>query len=370
MKRFYVCTLVLALVLGILAYFSYPYIKPLNVNKVFENYKETKNSKEVREFVENKLSRKDGAIYTNYLNEENKGDETKGHYILSESQGLLMEYALMTNNEELFNKAYNIIKEYMILDNGLISWRISKDNEKNTTSALIDELRIARCFIEAYEKFDKFKYKVDAVNLSKAILKNSSYNNMVIDFNNQGQKSNLLTLCYIDITAFDLLSNINDKWKEISFKGSEIVNKGYISDTTPLYRKNFNLDSNKYSEEKENELLYSLMVWENLIKIGKSPEIINDWMAKQIKKYGCLYTKYSIKDNTPVDYIESTSIYAVAYRISLKGNDKEFQDKLYKNLMKYQIKTGELKGGFGMEKTKEAYSFDNLEAMISLISEI
>lgn len=366
-KRFYqyIAALIVILIIG--GYFFYPYLKPLNITPNFNNYKETSYSKEVKEFIENKLSREDYGIYTNFLDKENNGDETKGHDILSESQGLLMEYALMINNKELFNKAYDVVKNNMILDNDLISWRISKSNEKNKTSALIDELRIARCLIDAYVKFDEFKYKVDAIKLSKAMLKHSIYNNMVTDYNDSVNTSKILTLCYIDLEAFNLLSNIDDKWKEIYTYGEDILNKGYISDDIPLYRKSYDLLTKQYSNEKENELLYSLMVWENLIKRGKDPKPIINWMKDQIQKYGCLYTKYSLDNNSPVDYIESTSIYAVALRISLEGNDKMLQEKIFKGLMKYKINSGELKGSFGMEKTKEAYSFDNLEAMISLL---
>lgn len=369
MKKRYLIFPLIIIILAIGAYFSYPYLKPLKIDMAFKNYNETEYSKGVRCFITDHLSRDSGGVYTNYLDKENEGDETKGHYILSESQGLLMEYALMINDEKLFDESYKVVKDNMMLDNGLVSWRISKNNEKNPTSALIDELRIARCLIEGYLKFDKFDYKVGAVNLSKAVLENSTYNGMVSDFNDGTNKSTALALRYIDPEAFKLLKHIDEKWNNIDVFGKDILKYGYISDEMPLYRKSYDLIKKKYSEEKENELLYSLMVWENTIREGKSPEAINKWMDEQLKLYGCLYTKYDINTNKPVDYIESTSIYAVAYRISLKGDNKELQEKLYKSLMKYYMDEGDLKGGFGMEKSKEAYSFDNIEAMISLLEE-
>ncbi|KMT21193.1 glycosyl hydrolase family 8 [Clostridium cylindrosporum] len=369
MKKLYSLISVFLVFLMITAYIVYPYVKPLKLNIVLKNYKETSYSSHVRKFIETKLSREDGAIYTNYLNKKNMGDETKGHFILSESQGLLMDYALMINDEKMFDKAYKVVKDYMILDNGLVSWRISKKNDKSSTSALIDELRIAKALVKAYIKFDRFKYKVDAIKISKSILKNSTYNNMVSDFNDGVNRSKLLTLCYIDLEAFKLLGSIDEQWNEIYIKGKDILNKGYVSSDIPLFRKNYDLLNRKYSSESDNELLYSLMVWENLMYTGVSPKPINDWMKKQLKKYGCLYTKYSIDRNTPVDYIESTAIYAVSYRIASKGSDKELIEKLNKSLMKYHIDKGELKDGFGMEKSKEAYSFDNLESMISLLKE-
>ncbi|MEG0641272.1 MAG: glycosyl hydrolase family 8 [Clostridium sp.] len=370
MKRFYSFVVILLIVVTIGTIFSYQYIKPLRVVIKSSDYIETKMAKGIRNFIETKMARDDGAVYTNYLNKESNGDETLGHYILSESQGLIMEYALKTNNEELFHNAYSIVKKNMSLDNGLISWRISKDNQKNTTSALIDEIRIARCLIEAHISFNKFSYKVDAINISKAILSGSTYNGMVTDFNDGVNTSNILTLCYIDLEAFKLLGSIDDKWKDILNSSTYIIKKGYLGDATPLFKKSYNLKEKTYSKENENELLYSLMVWENLISQGVDPGPINNWIKDQLQTYGCLYTKYNIQNNKPTAYIESTSIYAIALRISLESGDKDLSDKLYKNLMKYYINKGELAGGFGMEKEKQAFSFDNIEAMISLLKKI
>lgn len=372
MKRKYLILSIILLVLiglGAGVYIVHPYFKPLEAKVAYYNYKETEYSKGVLKFLKNHLSREDGAIYTNYLDTKSQGDETRGHDILSESQGLLMEYALMINNKEMFDEAYNVVKKDMMLKNGLVSWRITKDNEKNETSALIDEFRIARCLVEAYARYDEFKYKVEAIKLSNAMLEHSTYNGMISDFNDGINKAPILTLCYIDTEAFKVLKYVDESWNKIAVDGKAILKKGYVSDKMPFYRKKFNLEKKSYLDDKENEneLLYSLMVWENEIKNGKDPKPINDWMYKQLKKYGCLYTKYNMTTNEPTkDYIESTSIYAVAYRISLKSNNKELQEKLYKSLMKYYMKEGELKGGFGMEKSKQAFSFDNIEAMMSL----
>lgn len=359
---------VLLIILIFLGYIAYPYVRDLKIETMPKTYSENTLSNNILKFLDDKLSREDFGIYTNYLEGENKGDETKGHDILSESQGLLMEYAVMTSNEELFNKAYSVVDNYMMLDNGLISWRMGKDNKINKTSALIDDVRIAKSLINGYLKFDKFKYKVDGIKLSESILKNSTYNNMVIDFNDSGNLSKIITLCYLDLEGFKLLSNINEKWNDIYLKSKDILDKGYISDDFPLFKKSYNVETSVYSSEKESELLLSLMVWENILKEGGDSEKINKWMKDQIQKYGCLYTKYSIDTNEPIEYVESTSIYAVAYRVSLYGNDKKLQDKLYSSLMKYYVKEGTLKGGFGFEKSKAAYSFDNLQGMISVIS--
>ena len=359
------CILLLGLI--ILGYFSYPYVRDLNIQTLPKSYNENSLSNNVLNFLDKKLSRDDFGVYTNYVDEENKGDLTKGHYILSESQGLLMEYAVMTNNQDLFNKAYSVVDDYMMLDNGLVGWRISKDNNINKTSALIDDVRIAKSLINGYLKFDKFKYKVDGIKLSESILENSTYNNMVIDFNDSGNLSKTITLCYLDLEGFKLLSHINEKWNDIYLKSNDILAKGYISDDFPLFKKSYNVETSVYSNEKENELLLSLMIWENILKEGGDPDKINKWMKDQMQKYGCLYTKYSVETNEPLEYVESTSIYAIAYRVSLYGDDKKLQDKLYSSLMKYYVKEGTLKGGFGFEKTKSAYSFDNLEGMISLI---
>lgn len=357
------------ILITVISFIVYPYIKPLKINYEWSTPLPSQECENTFLFISNKLSREDGAIFTNYLDVPSKGDETKGHDILSESEGLMMLYSLEINDKQLFDKHFNIVDKYMFLDNGLISWRMSKDNNQNKTSALIDDLRIFKSLILAYDRFGEYKYRYVATKLSKAILNKSTSDGLPVDFNDSTNKSNSLTLCYIDLEAMSLLNKIHGKWTKITSSSEKILNDGLISQDLPFFRKSYDIKSQTYSNEKETELLYSLMCWENILDNGEDVPTVINWIKNNLKTYNGLFNKYDNTTGKPIDNIESTAIYAVASRIAYKSKDLELYDKLYSLLSKFQIKNKESKlyGGFGFEPKEEVYSFDNLQGLLSLL---
>lgn len=364
-----IITIFSLILLTIVLVIVYPYIKPLKINYNWSSPSLSSECEDTFSFISNKLSREDGAIFTNYLDLPSKGDETKGHDILSESEGLIMLYSLEINDKKLFDQHFNIIDKYMFLDNGLISWRISKDNNQNKTSALIDDLRIVKSLILAYDRFGEYRYRFAATKLSKAILNNSTSNGLPIDFNDSVNKSNSLTLCYIDLEAMNLLNIIHGKWAEITISSEKVLNNGLISQSIPFFKKSYDIKSNTYSNEKETELLYSLMCWENKLNNGEDITPIISWIKSNLTTYNGLFNKYDNTSGKPIDNIESTAIYAVASRLAYSSTDLDLYDKLSSRLSKFQIKDKESKlyGAFGFAPKEEVYSFDNLQGLLSLL---
>lgn len=357
------------ILLTFISFIAYPYIKPLKIDYKWDNPSPSLECENTFSFITNKLSRQDGAIFTNYLDLPSKGDETKGHDILSESEGLMLQYSLEINDKALFDKHFNIIDKYMFLDNGLISWRISKDNNQNKTSALIDDLRIFKSLILGYDRFGEYKYRFTATKLSKAILTKSTNEELPVDFNDSTNKSNSLTLCYIDLETMNLLSKIHRNWIKITTSSEKVLNDGLISQNIPFFRKSYDIKSKTYSNEKETELLYSLMCWENKLNNGEDVSTIINWIKNNMATYGGLFSKYDNTTGNPIDNVESTAIYAVASRLAYESNDLVLYDKLYSLLSKFQIKdkTSNLHGAFGFAPKEEVYSFDNLQGLLSLL---
>lgn len=159
---------ILVILIGFLL-FNMEYIKPINMEVNWEDNFNPKEEKILLNFIEKDLSKKGYGIYTNYINNTSEGDITKGHSVLSESEGLMMLYAVNANNKELFDEQFEIVKN-MRLKNGLISWRKEGD-ENSDSSATIDELRIIKALLLAYNRWDKFYYKFYAINIANSLLK-------------------------------------------------------------------------------------------------------------------------------------------------------------------------------------------------------
>ena len=228
-------TLILGGILGVIAMDNKLEFKlPINGhNKILE-------VEDTVEFINNNLSDENG-IYTNYLEKESVGDETKGHYVLSESEGLMMLYGVETGNKDIADTHLKII-ENMMMENDLVSWRV-KGEEKSMVSSTIDDLRIVKASALAYKRFDDTKYRKMFFKLADGIKNNAVYKNCLVDFNDNGNLSDTVTLSYMDLGALSILSDVDKDYKEIEKKSKEMVEGGYISDTIPLYKKSYNVST-------------------------------------------------------------------------------------------------------------------------------
>ncbi|MPQ44364.1 glycosyl hydrolase family 8 [Clostridium tarantellae] len=355
---------ILILIFGVLNIF--PYFKKLNLPIIWEIKKKNYSEKLVYDFINKSLMRKNEGIYTNYLKFKSEGDITKGHSILSESEGLIMLYAVNSGDKKLFEDHYRIIKNNMKLDNGLISWRI-EDGVKSDVSATIDELRIAKSLIFAYDRWGDFKYKVSAINISKALLKNAVYNNNLIDYVSPEGKSFNITLCYLDLYTMKILSSINGDWNKIYNNSMKILNEGIISDNVPLYKKTYSFKKNEYDKEENIDLLLSLIVILNRIECGQEQNKAIKWIEDKFYYYGYLVSAYDKKTGEEASKIESPSIYALTALIAKATENQKLFEKSIKRLEQYQIKdkSSELYGSFGNKDTLDVYSFDNLNALLA-----
>lgn len=348
--------IIMILVIGIILLF-----KVSNTNIKLNDRKEI-----LEQFIFNKLMDNNGGIYTNYIDRTTEDEITKGHYILSESQGILMQYALKEKDEELFEKTVNFITENMILENGLISWRV-KDEVVEGCSATIDDLRIINSLILGSDIFKNDEYRVLANSISESVYSNLVNNYNLIDFKDIYGKSKNITICYLDLEALNMLKQSKEKWQIIYDNSLKLIKESRVSDEVPLYSKVFNFETNKYDEEDIDTLL-SVITIKNLLLAGEDVEDSIQWIRNKLYEDKMLFTKYDRITGENRCNIESTSIYAIVSDIAKIIND----DKLYryslKNAMKFQIldRNNELYGGFGEVNNSEIYSFDNLNILYSL----
>ena len=100
-------------------FFNREYLKPVHMDANWNDNFNPPEEKMLFDFIEKDLSKSGYGIYTNYIDKSSEGDITKGYSVLSESEGLMMLYSVNSNNKELFDEHFDIVKE-MRLKNGLI----------------------------------------------------------------------------------------------------------------------------------------------------------------------------------------------------------------------------------------------------------
>lgn len=358
--------------LSVILYISFPYVKPLRLNITWKEPLINEELKDSLQFIDTKLSISQGGIYTNYLDESSVGDETKGHAVLSESEGLIMLYSVEANDKIRFDEAFEIVKDKMKLENNLISWRYEvKSGEKNKASALLDDLRIAKALILANDRWRDFQYRKEAIGIMRGILKNSTSGDIVVDFNDSVNKSDTITMCYLDVYGLTLMGKIDSRFNDIKNQADELLKSAYMGENFPLYRKNYNLTTKKFSNEEESEVLLSMLIALYKSEDGQNVYDLTSWLNKKLDEDGAIYTKYNISTGKPSTNVESTAIYAVGAQIAKKINNEQLYSRMINLMNKFQVrdKESEIYGAFGDEETKSVYSFDNLQAILALIDE-
>ena len=354
----------LIILIGFL-FFNREYLKPVTMEVNWEDNFSPMEEKILFNFIEKDLSKKGYGIYTNYIDKGSEGDITKGHSVLSESEGLMMLYAVNSNNRDLFDQQFEIVKN-MRLKNGLISWR--KEGEENSpSSATIDELRIIKALLLANNRWDSFYYKFYAINIANSLLKEAEYKDTLVDYIDNYGKGKATTLCYLDLPTMKLLSQVDKKWEKIYERSNEIIEGGRISKEVPLYKKVFYYEDMSYDKEENIDFLLSTIVILNRVEAFEDEEASIKWIKDKFKKDGFLVATYSATSGEATSKVESPSIYSYVALIANKVGDYELFNKAIEKLKYYQIKNKDsiFYGGFGDEETKSVYSFDNLNALLA-----
>ena len=361
--------LVLSIAGGIGYYNIAPYYRKIYSAKVWANVEETKDEKVLLDFVQNKLTGEDGGIHTNYINENSEGDITKGHAVLSESQGIMLLYDLEKNDRDKFDITLDYIKNNMMLQNNLLSWRID-ENEETQTSATIDDLRVIKALLLADEKWGNMEYRKLALKIAKGIQKESldKDKHVLTDFYDGYNKSDTTTLCYLDLPTLRMLANLDYySWKKVYDKSAEILNNGYISDELPLYRKTYYRNNNSYDDEEDADTLLSMIVVLNKLEEGQDVSATVEWIRREFQQKGKISATYNIQSGTASSEFESTSAYAMIVQIASIIGDKEIQKFAMDRMKEFQIKNeqSEVYGGFGSEDGTNVFSYDNLNALLA-----
>ncbi|GGA33280.1 hypothetical protein GCM10010917_18030 [Paenibacillus physcomitrellae] len=315
-------------------------------------------------FVRNKLQGPYG-IFTNLIETGQDGESAAGHEVLSESASLLLRYDVLSGQPQRFDEDWQTAKQTFDMDTGF-SYRYSpKPDKRYPVNAAVDDLRIIRSLYEAGKAFDREDYTRLADDYSRRFLKYNVQDGYMVDFydDQTGERNSFITLCYIDLKTLALMPDSPDQQKLLS-QMAEIASGGYISDDFPFYH-------TRYDYRKKAYLTESVNTVESMLTILALSEVHLERPAsiafiKEKVKAGELYGKYSFKGDPATD-IQSTALYAIAAMIGSTIGDRELYEASIGRMQAYQIPAGQgsLAGAFADAASGQAYSFDNLTALLA-----
>lgn len=335
----------------------------INDNNQLESliqYGKNGGQKAVEDFIRSNLINASGGIRTTLSDGNGQPEET----ILSESQGMMLEYAALKGDKELFKSTLDYINKYMKND-PLVSWRI-QDKNASRVNAVIDDLRIYGALKEGYDKFEENNKELRKYR--KAIYKyNVEEGNLVDSYDFEySQKAQRLTLCFADFKVLRELKASDRRFNKVYKNSFDIVKNGYINDEFPLYYSWYNYQTKKYEKDELNtaEAMVTLL---HLAEIGELKQSTILWLKDTIEKDGVL-GRYTVDGNVVSSYeYESTAIYAIVALIGNEIDDRELIDLAVDKMEKMRINDAQSKfnGAFGNLDGSGIYSFDQCMTLLT-----
>lgn len=321
----------------------------------------------LQQFVAGTLSGSHG-VYTNYRDTPQSAEAAGGHETLSESAGLLLRYYALSGQRAAFDAEWERTKRTFDSTSGF-SYRYSPLlGKKYPLNAAVDDLRIIRALYEAAQKFGEAGYAREADGYGRRFLENNVKNGRLYDFYDETYRktNDFITLCYIDFRTLRLLPD-DDKTKEERERSLlAIVRGGYLGDDFPFYETRYTYDTGDYSDHDG-----AIGTVESLLTVLELAEVRqhNPASIRYVKERvaaGALYGQYT-RTGEPANDVQSTAIYALAAMIGSELGDKALYEDSIRAMERYRIKdaASPLHGGFGDAAAAQAYSFDNLMALLA-----
>ncbi len=288
-------------------------------------------------------------------------------YSLSETIGLWMEYAVLTDNYPLFEIAYQQLDQYFVTSQGFIHWRI-KENGQTTeqVNAFMDDIRIIHALLGAEEHWNKSKYNKMARKITKALVIQGTYKQMFVDFYDweHDRKSPSISVQYLDIQTIRRLyalgwidQNILNQVEQVAIEASH--------QSSPLYPTRYHIDTNQFIQEDTVNLIEQMYTAYHFAKAGIQTDRFLAFLTQELAEHDKLYGQYDTDDLTPVVGYESPALYglAILYTLSIEEYDMALQ--FYNKLQALQTKAGSFKGAYLDSSTSDTHIFDNLVPLIA-----
>lgn len=315
------------------------------------------NRQATQDFLTNVLMDENGGIHTTYVPDDPAA--TLASPVLSESQGILMEYAVRTGQKELFDRAWNYVRGNMNLG-GLISWCVT-DGTASGVNALLDDLRIYHALREAEKHWGG--YAADAGSLEEALASYVIQDGRYVDFydTKNRQAADILTLCYIDPETMELLAGTGKVCRQAYKNAVELLKNGQISGSFPLFYTRYNYKTKSY-EKDDLHMAEAMVTLLHMAKAGILPENTHDWLRSQMQ-YGAIMAKYTVNGEVAEGYhYESTAVYALTAMVGDTLGDAELRGWALKKMEKMRIQdcSRVYNGAFGGADGSGITSFDQL----------
>lgn len=277
---------------------------------------------------------------------------------LLESMGQVLEYADYTGNKKLKDETLRLIFKYFETREGYLSWQIYEGKPQKAT-ALIDEMRILKVLMQG-ERDKEAEYYIDVI---KESLHNFSLQEgRWVDFYDARcrEKADQISLFYIDVETMEMLAKDDTRFYK-PFKYAKTILMNSPVNEYGFFPQAYDYKRKEYVYDSSVNMVENMLTSMHYFKTGGDIKPFISFLKSELDK-GHIYNYYHY-DSTPLKKEQSTAVYALACQLFMQTGDTLYVDMCYEKMLAFQIKEGDLKGGFGDLFSRTVYAYDQLEAL-------
>ncbi|WP_240480010.1 glycosyl hydrolase family 8 [Paenibacillus fonticola] len=322
-------------------------------------------SSPTEQFVRKHMTNPNGTLAT-YLQSgtSSNPDLVAGREALSESLGLWMQYAIMRQDQALFDVSYQILLDHFLTEQKYVAWKLDPNGQiKVNTNALGDDFRIIGSLLEASKLWKQDKYLITAREISDVLQMHVQNNGYFVDFYDfaRAEAPSTLSLVYVDTAALGLM------------KDHQLIDSGTYEQYQQMlakmpsdgifYPKTFDVKRLKYSFDDSVNLIDQLIVGIHLAEMGREPAPLISFLKREFQQHKKLKGRYTRATRKAEVAYESPSVYGLAILLALECGDKEFAKQLHKHMISLRNRDNSYSGGYVFNKN--THFFDNVFPLLA-----
>lgn len=316
-----------------------------------------------KQFIQKYMMNENGTFAT-YLQEASSvnPDIVAGRESLSESLGLWLQYSLLVQDQQLFDKGYRMLQEKFLTPQHYIVWKLDRDGTQQVhTNALGDDLRIVSALLMAEKQWGG-EYEQTAVNIMKTLRKTEKHHYLVdfYDFENDHAADDL-SLVYIDVSALRQLEEIGMLTQAEVERYTSLLN--YTAQDDVFYPKLYRVTTGQFAYDEQVNMIDQLIVALHRQENEQSSDGLVTFLKQQFAQTGKLNGSYNrVTKHADMRY-ESSAVYALAIMLAVDMKDLKWARSLYERMSMLRDQDPNYPGGYVFHQN--THLFDNLFPLIA-----
>ncbi|KEO81314.1 hypothetical protein [Tumebacillus flagellatus] len=339
------------------------------------------SEKQLYRFLTAYMTDEQGGVCTNLMpttaGAVTKHDLARGHAVLSESVGLLMEYAVRAQSRELFEIEVRVLEKRFLTGDYFVRWLVppldgnDAQPSPSTVNSSIDDLRLVKGLLAGADQFHDEHARRLGEHIAKSLLTYNAESGYLRDYADvlTGTKAKQVSIRYLNVGVLAKLHDTDPAYAKVYQQSRALLQKA--QQPSGLYATAWVPEEGVFFQE-EGEVAVDPSMAEQLVAAlyAQEANLPTDAMTALLEK--TLQTRHRLpaavdRNGQATSDVESPAVYALAAVYLHRASAEEAAQQCLTRLQEMQVKNGErYAGGYVDLRTLEAFSFDQLEALLAL----